>query len=127
MWLIGAGGASLIALTISCQIYLSMLDHGHSFVRMVAWQLCSWSVWAVATPTVLRLGARLSEQSARSLSGSLAGTGLAILGVHVVVASLSTVGFQPYAPMEHVRTRRIADHSHAVAAGGPGGLRHPAA
>jgi two-component system LytT family sensor kinase len=99
MWLIGAGGASLIALTISCQIYLSMLDHGHSFVRMVAWQLCSWSVWAAATPTVLRLGARLSEQSARSLTGSLLATGLVILAVHVVVASLSTVGFQPYAPM----------------------------
>ena len=99
MWLIGAGGASLIALTISAQIYLSMLDHGHSFVRMVAWQLCSWSVWAAATPTVLRLGARLSEQSARSLAGSLVGTGLTILGVHVVIASLSTVGFQPYSPM----------------------------
>ncbi len=79
MWLIGAGGASLIALTISAQIYLSMLDHGHSFARMFAWQLCSWSVWALATPTVLRLGARLSERSTQSVSGPVAGTGLLVI------------------------------------------------
>ena len=69
--LLGAIGAGLLALALSAQIYLSMLDHGHSFVRMVAWQLCSWSVWALATPTVLRLGARLSERPARAVYGTV--------------------------------------------------------
>ena len=63
MWLIGAGGASLIALTVSAQIYLSMLHHGHSFARIVAWQLSSWTVWAAVTPAVMRLGARLSDRA----------------------------------------------------------------
>ena len=106
MWLIGAGGASLIALTITAQIYLSMLDHGHSFARMFAWQWCSWSVWALATPTVLQLGARLSERSTQSVSGPVAGTGLLVIAAHIVIASLSTVGFQPYAPMETFGLRR---------------------
>jgi hypothetical protein len=106
MWLIGVGGASLIAVTVSAQIYLSMLTHGHSFVRIVAWQWCSWSVWAVATPSVLRLGARVSERSIRSLASSLVGTGVLIISAHILVASLSTVGFQPYRPMETFALRR---------------------
>jgi signal transduction histidine kinase len=97
---LGAAGAGLVALTVAAQIYLSMLSHGHSFVRMVAWQLCSWSVWALATPTVLRLGARLSERSARRLYGPVFGWGLAIIVIHIAVASIATVGLQPYEPMD---------------------------
>ena len=33
----GAGGVSLVALTIAAQIYLSMLSHWHSFVRLAVW------------------------------------------------------------------------------------------
>lgn len=105
MWLIGAGGASLIALTTSAQIYVSMLDHGHSFVRLAAWQLCSWSVWAVVTPSVLRLGARLSDRSARMPRRALtiAVTGLAIMAAHVLTASLATIVIQPYVPVQIFR------------------------
>ena len=105
MWLIGAGGASLIALTTSAQIYLSMLHHGHSFVRLAAWQLCSWSVWAVATPAVLRLGARLSDPSPRMPRRALtiAVTALVIMAAHVVTASLATVWIQPYVPVQIFR------------------------
>ena len=42
--IVGACGASLVALTIAAQIYLSMLHHGHSFVRIALWQLCSWGI-----------------------------------------------------------------------------------
>ena len=103
---LGAAGAGLVALTVAAQIYLSMLSHGHSFVRMVAWQLCSWSVWALATPMVLRLGARLSERSARRPYGQAIGAGLAIIVIHIAVASIATVGFQPYAPMDTFELRR---------------------
>lgn len=67
--LVGVGGASLLALAVSAQVYLSMLHHGHSFIRIAAWQLCSWSVWAAATPVVLRLGSRLSERSGPMAGG----------------------------------------------------------
>jgi two-component system, LytTR family, sensor kinase len=102
MWLIGAGGASLIALTVSAQVYLSMLHHGHSFARIVAWQLGSWTVWAAVTPAVMRLGARLSDRAAPSQYRSLGVVtmGLSIIAVHVLVATLATVGFQPYAPVQ---------------------------
>ena len=105
MWLIGAGGASLIALTTSAQIYLSMLHHGHSFVRLAAWQLCSWSVWAAATPVVLRLGARLSDPSQRMPRRTLTitVTALVIMAAHVVTASLATVWIQPYVPVQIFR------------------------
>jgi two-component system, LytTR family, sensor kinase len=96
---LGVIGASLVAVTLSAQIYLSMFDHGHSFIRMVAWQLCSWSVWAFATPIVLRLGGRLSERGVRAVWGSIAVRGLLIVGVQLVVASLSTMLIQPYVPM----------------------------
>ena len=103
-WSLGLGtcGVTLIALTVSAQIYLSMLHHGHSFLRIAAWQLCSWSVWAAATPIVLRLGARLTERSASLSSRAvhIVGTGLVILCAHIAVASVATVWLQPYIPVE---------------------------
>jgi signal transduction histidine kinase len=103
--LLGAGAASLIALTVSAQIYLSMLTHGHSFPRIVAWQLCSWSVWAAATPFVLRLGARLTDRSSPLPNRVVAvsATGIGIVGAHIVVASLATIWFQPYVPVQTFR------------------------
>jgi signal transduction histidine kinase len=103
--LLGAGAASLIALTVSAQIYLSMLTHGHSFLRIVAWQLCSWSVWAAATPVVLQLGARLSDRSLplRSRVLPVIATWFGIVGAHILIASLSTVWFQPYVPVQTFR------------------------
>jgi sensor histidine kinase YesM len=100
MWLIGWGGAFLFALTVAGQIYLSMLNHGHSYVRLVVWQLCSWSVWAVATPTVLRLGARLSAGPMRRRAWRLVATSAAIMAAHVLVATIVTVWLQPYVPVQ---------------------------
>jgi len=99
---VGAGGTSLVALTIAAQIYLSMLHHGHSFVRIALWQLCSWGIWAIATPVVLRLGARLTDRSV-PLAGSVVrviATGLVILGAHILCASAATIGVQPYFPIQ---------------------------
>jgi signal transduction histidine kinase len=103
--LLGAGAVSLIALTVSAQIYLSMLTHGHSFYRIAAWQLTSWSVWAAATPLVLRLGARLSDRSSplRNHVLPVIATGFGIVTVHALVGSLSTVWFQPYVPVQTFR------------------------
>jgi two-component system LytT family sensor kinase len=102
--LLGASGASLFALTVSAQIYLSMLHHGHSFVRIAVWQLCSWSVWAAATPAVLRLGAMLTGRRPQAgMALRLIATGLLILCAHVVSASAATLWLQPYTPVQTFR------------------------
>jgi two-component system, LytTR family, sensor kinase len=103
--MLGACGASLIALTVSAQIYLSMLHHGHSFIRLAVWQLCSWSTWAAATPAVLRLGGRLTDRSERVPHATLRviALGLVILTAHSLFASVATVWLQPYAPVETFR------------------------
>jgi two-component system LytT family sensor kinase len=103
--MLGTCGASLIALTVSAQIYLSMLHHGHSFIRLAVWQLCSWSIWAAATPAVLRLGGRLTDRSERVPHATLRviALGLVILTAHSLFASVATVWLQPYAPVETFR------------------------
>ena len=128
-WSLGLGtcGVTLIALTVSAQIYLSMLHHGHSFLRIAAWQLCSWSVWAAATPAVLRLGAQLTRRAASfsSLALRVITMGLVILCAHVVVASVATLSLQPYVPVQIVSPGWCADSSDAVAPGGSAGLWPP--
>src|SRR5687768_7652727 len=63
---IGALLAAFLALTVSGQLYLSMLSHGHSFVRMYVAELARWLFWAIAAPSVLRAGAGLAPSSART-------------------------------------------------------------
>jgi two-component system LytT family sensor kinase len=104
--LLGTLAAGLLALTVATQIYLSMLDHGHSFVRIVVWQLCLWSVWAVATPACLRLGARLTERRTRATYALVAGVGFLTIGARILVGSLSTLIVQPYVPVEIFELRR---------------------
>jgi sensor histidine kinase YesM len=101
----GACAAVGIGLTVAGQIYLSMMDHGHSFARIAVWQICSWSVWAAATPIVMRLGARLTNRPG-SVAGAalrIAITGLAIFAAHVLVAAVATVWLQPYVPVQVFR------------------------
>ena len=45
---------------------------------------------------------RQTERTVRAIASPdpLVGTGLLIIAAHIVIASLSTVGFQPYTPME---------------------------
>jgi hypothetical protein len=103
-WALGLGtcAVSFIALIVSAQIYLSMLNHGHSFLRIAAWQLCSWSVWAVATPFVFRLGARLTDRATSFASRAfrVAATGLVIFLAHILIAAAATVWLQPYVPVQ---------------------------
>ena len=99
---LGTIGTSLVALTVAAQIYLSMFDHGHSFVRIALWQLCSWGIWAVATPVVLRVGARLTDRSMRFVRRivPVIATGVVVLCAHILCASVATVGLQPYIPVQ---------------------------
>jgi two-component system LytT family sensor kinase len=101
----GAFGATGIGLTVAGQIYLSMLDHGHSFARIALWQVCLWSVWAAATPVVVQLGARLTDRPVSFARAALplALTGVGVFAAHVLVAGVATVWLQPYVPVQVFR------------------------
>lgn len=43
------------ALFVATEIYLVMLDHGHSYLRILAWQFLAWQPWALVTPLLVRL------------------------------------------------------------------------
>jgi signal transduction histidine kinase len=105
---IAIGGllAGVLALTVSAQTYLSMRGHGHSFVRILAWQLACWSCWAAATPLVLRAGRAALSPHLRWRYGQVALLGVALTGAHSVIAAQLTVWLQPFTPAE---TRGFTD------------------
>jgi two-component system, LytTR family, sensor kinase len=105
---IASGIAAVLALTVAAQTYLSMPTHGHSFLRIVGWQLASWSVWAVAAPIVLRAGAALPSGGGQRRGRYLRtlGLGFSLIGAHAILAAQFTVWFQPFVP---VRTHHFVD------------------
>ena len=98
--LLGVAAAAIAALTISAQIYLSMRDHGHSAVRIFAWQLAGWGFWALLAPTVLRLAGRLRREGRRLPRHvpSLVVIGLLMIAAHIIVISQLTAWIQPFVP-----------------------------
>ena len=92
----------MLALSIAAQTYLSMLGHGHSFKRMLAWQLTTWAFWACAAPVVLRRGAEFMARRPRTLADvvPLVGLGTLLLSVHSVLSAQLTMWIQPFVPVE---------------------------
>jgi hypothetical protein len=88
---IAAGGAIVAGLMTAAQVYLSMLGHGHSFARLVIWQLGSSAVWAVAAPWVLGLAIR------RVRLRLLIPLGVLLFAMHIVVATEVTAYIHPFA------------------------------
>ena len=85
-----AAGTAALALMTATQVYLSMWDHGHSFVRMVAWQMASWAFWICGAPWILRLagrGARLRV---------LVPLGVVLMAIHVLLAGLAAAWSRPF-------------------------------
>lgn len=95
--------AAFVALSVSAQTYLSMLGHGHSFWRMLAWQLGSWSLWAVFAPVVLRLGGTWPSTFEQRVRKALAAAGLGLLsiGAHIAIAAQLAVWSQPFIPVPY--------------------------
>jgi two-component system LytT family sensor kinase len=88
---IAAVGTVTLALSTASQVYLSMATHGHSFIRILAWQLGAWGLWAIATPGLLRLaqrGVRLRV---------LVPLGIVVVLAHVLIAALLTMWVRPFA------------------------------
>jgi two-component system LytT family sensor kinase len=55
---VSAGAWAVFSAINASQVFLSMLDHGHSYPRMVLFNLAAWAPWALMTPLVEWLGRR---------------------------------------------------------------------
>jgi sensor histidine kinase YesM len=99
--LIATAIATMLAFAVSAQTYLSMRTHGHSFLRMLGWQLACWSFWALAAPLAVRTGEALAASGdARGRMYVRAGSlGIVLAAGHAVLAALSTVWLQPFTPL----------------------------
>lgn len=96
--LISAAGATALALMTATQVYLSMWDHGHSFVRMVLWQIALWAFWICSAPWILRLAGRGTRLRV------LIPLGLALMLLHLLMAGLFTSWSVPFAVVGQVYT-----------------------
>ena len=98
--LVGCGIAAAVGLAGAAQVYLSMLDHGHAFLRILGWHVSSWSFWGLAASIVLRAGSGLSDGAGRR--GRLARAcliGVALCLAHMVLAAALTVWLRPFLPI----------------------------
>jgi signal transduction histidine kinase len=86
----GAPVATVVAAAIAAQTYLSMIDHGHSFARIFAWQWICWTFWVVAAPLVFRTGGAWLR---------LALLGVFLIAAHTVLTAAASVLTQPYQPL----------------------------
>jgi len=90
--LVAAAAAVFLSLVSASQTYLSMLDHGHSFMRIFAWQLGCWGPWAIVAPWLVRVSGRFSIPK-------LIGVGVLLTVAQIVVAAQITVWLRPYQPV----------------------------
>jgi hypothetical protein len=79
------------------QVWVSMIDHHHSFPRILGYHLAVWGVWALLTPLVLRLGARLPLVPPRATAVAVhLAAALAASAVHLVTWAVLTAALEPY-------------------------------
>jgi two-component system LytT family sensor kinase len=98
--LAGCGIGAAIGTASAAQVYLSMLDHGHAFLRMLALHVLGWCYWGVVASYVLRVGSRLSSATGRTYRAARVGAiGAALCGVHMLMTAQLTVWFQPFLPI----------------------------
>src|SRR5262245_1461452 len=89
---IAAAAAAFLALINASTIYLSMMNHGHSLLRLFAWQLGAWGLWALAAPWIVRNSVRLGV-------ARLTRIGWTLIVLQWVGVGLITVWLQPLMPI----------------------------
>ena len=99
---LGIGAAVVIALSIAAQTYVQMLNHGHSLPRLFFWQFGRWLFWALVAPIVLHYGVLIGvpTKSPGRRTMTVIVMAVALIALHLVVASLLTFWLQPYVPVE---------------------------
>ena len=101
IFLIGGASAVFVALSVTAQTYLSMLGHGHSFWRMLWWQLSVAGLWVLLAPLLVRLGARLQGVDAarsRTWATVLAASVLSI-ATHIILTAQFSIWLSPFVPV----------------------------
>ncbi len=99
--LIGAACAVFVALSVTAQTYLSMLGHGHSFWRILWWQLSVAGLWALFAPVVLRAAARLQNLHVPRLQawGIVVGYAVVTIPAHIAITALLSIWLRPFVPV----------------------------
>jgi len=95
--------ALFIAVSVTAQSYLSMLGHGHSYWRMLGWQLSVSGLWAAMAPVLVRVGAGLqpSPGAARTRHAwwAVGAYGVAAILLHIVVTAELSLWLMPFTPV----------------------------
>jgi signal transduction histidine kinase len=91
LFVVVAGVAAVMAVMSASQVYLAMVDHGHSFLRILAWQVGSWAFWACTAPWIVRLAGRGAPLRL------LVPLGLVLIAVHAIVTAQITAWTRPFA------------------------------
>ena len=89
---VGAFAAAFLALVSTLPTYFSMLTHGHSFARMLAWQLSCWGIWAIVGPWIVRIQSRYGALRLIAL-------GVALTLAQAVISAQMTVWLHPFTPI----------------------------
>lgn len=98
---VGAAIALFIALSVTAQTYLSMLGHGHSFWRMLWWQLSVSGMWALMAPFLVRVGAHFqpSGDGGRRAWGTVALYAAGSIALHLSVTAQLSLYILPFVPV----------------------------
>jgi two-component system LytT family sensor kinase len=98
--LVGCGAAVAIGTAVAAQVYLSMRDHGHSFLRILGWHTAAWCFWGLAAAFVLRLGDRMfSGRGGAHRVSSVAAAGSVLCVAHMLLAAQLSVWLEPFMPI----------------------------
>jgi len=103
-WIPIAAFWSAFALILATQTWLSMITHGHSPLRLLAYQLVVWSFWAAITPALFAFTRRFPPYPFNLRNWIYhSGAMVAIAPVHVAIWVTLTIAIKPYDAMTETR------------------------
>jgi hypothetical protein len=100
MWILSLSFWTALGLLCGLQIWISMITHGHSLLRVLAYQVLIWNAWFVLSPLIGWLARRypLMPPTGRAVVMHAAAA-LAIAPAHSAWWTMLLVQMQPYDAM----------------------------
>jgi two-component system, LytTR family, sensor kinase len=96
----GCAVATVLAAFIATQVYLSMMSHGHSYLRLFTWQWGSWMFWGLVAPLLMSVGGRLTiDGTIRSRLARALMLGPALILAHTALTAVLTATINPFSPV----------------------------
>jgi len=98
---LGIGLATAFGLSVTTQTYLAMINHGHAFWRILAWQLAGWVYWAAIAPWIVRrvCGGLGRDPVPRRAYAAPALAAAPVIAGHFAVGAAFMLLLQPYVPV----------------------------